>query len=131
MPAVDAPNGEGLVKDFGGHITPISRTGTKELVKKDQKNPINKSISLIINIINLTINPLRTTSVWNPKLLSSLTSFTQRNAQPKDKLKPKSNNLTDLKLNKLMKPNIVVKKPQDNIIGQGLWSTKWYGWYFI
>jgi len=38
VPAVEAPKGLGFIKDLGGHITPISRTGTKELVKKDQKN---------------------------------------------------------------------------------------------
>jgi len=63
VPAVEAPSGLGLTNDLGGHITPISKTGTKELVKNDQKNPTNNNISLIINIINLITKPIRTTSV--------------------------------------------------------------------
>jgi len=125
VPAVDAPNGEGFIKDFGGHITPISIIGTKELVKNDQKKPKNNSISLIINIIKLTTKPLRTTSVWKPRLLSSFTSFTQRRAQPIDRLIPNKSNFIDLKLNNLMKPKTIVRNPQDKTIGHGLWSTKW------
>jgi hypothetical protein len=63
VPAVDAPKGLGFISDLGGHIIPISKTGTNELVKKDQKNPPNNSISLIIKIIKPTTKPLRTTFV--------------------------------------------------------------------
>ena len=104
---------------------PISKTGTSELVKKDQKNPPNSNISLMIKIIKPTTKPLRTTFVWHPKFLSSLMSVTQRNAHPIDKNTPNNNNLTELKLNNLIIPNTIVKSPQDKIIGQGLWSTKW------
>jgi len=125
VPAVEAPNGLGFIIDFGGHIIPISKIGTRELVKKDQKNPTNNKISLIINKINPTTNPFRTILVWQPKFLSSLISVIHRKAQKIESNIPDTTKIIELKLNKFIKPKTIVKNPTDIIIGQGLWSTKW------
>jgi hypothetical protein len=117
---------------LGGQFTPISTLGDKDEWKKAQKKLTKKKISDIMKRINPNLNPFKTFKVYFPwKEPSLTTSFNHKVKIKLTKTIPK-NNKYKLEVCKYKAAPIAIKNILEaNKYGQGLGSTKWYGWNFF
>lgn len=116
----------------GGQFIPMSIDGDNVMWKKAQKNEEKNNTSDKINIIIPNFNPYITFLVCNPwKVDSRIISRHHWNKHKINiKVEYKNNQHSDLWKKKI---NLKVKDIRLNevIIGQGLLSTIWNGWFII
>lgn len=116
-------------KFVGGQIPPISTVLFKLLWKNLQKKEKKKSTSDTINKIIPQRNPCITFNVWRPwNELSREISRHHWALAIIILINPINISEVEFKLNHLTKPVVKIIALIDEIIGQGLFSTKWYGW---
>ena len=113
---------------IGGHTHPSSFEGTSLIWKKAQKKVAKKQISLRINSVIPSRNPVCTCEVCFPINVAS--RMMSRHHCDSDKViitVATISNLIWWKWNQLISPIIVNMELRAHIIGHGLNSTKWKG----
>ena len=116
----------------GGQLTPISWVGDKLLWKKAQKNLKKNRTSETMNKIIPIRKPVITFLVCNPWYdLSRETSRHHWALEIKIITNPNIRSDAVYRLNHLTNPVVKTIAPMEEVRGQGLFSTRWYGWFIV
>ena len=126
------PIGLNVKIPLGGHCIPISIVGDSLLWRNAQKNDLKNSTSEVMNKIIPHFILLITFLVCKPwNVDSRITSRHHWNIVSSVIKIPKVINHVSLKCIHITAPDVIDISPIDPVIGQGLLSTKWNGWFFM
>ncbi len=116
----------------GGQETPNSTVGASLLWKKAQKNAKKKHTSDVIKSTIPYRNPFLTGRVWNPwKVASRIISRHQFIIVSTRRIVPKINRAVLFTWNQRIRPEVIINALIAPVKGQGLWSTRWYGCWWV
>lgn len=125
-------NGLKIKIPWGGQNNPNSNVGFNLLWKKAQKNEKKNKTSDVINKIIPHFIPSVTFRVWNPwKVASRVISRHHWYLDRIIVIKPNIKRFIVDKWNHFTKPDVIIIAPKDAVKGQGLFSTRWNGWFIV
>lgn len=108
---------------------PISTVGDRLLWKKAQKKEIKKNTSEVINKIIPHRMPFETDNEWSPCIVLSRVMSRHHWCIVNRVIKIPIKNKFILNIwNHFTIPEVRIKVPRAPVKGQGLMSTRWYGW---